>query len=249
MAINALLTLPPQIPAKDLPAVVMPHGGPESYDQISFDFMAQYFASQGYAVIQPNFRGSTGFGTAYKLAGRGEWGRKMQDDVTDSLKHFATQGVVDADRVCIVGASYGGYSALAGGAFTPELYKCVVAIAPVADLPLMMKDTQRYTSKYSWVRTYWDRVIQDGNADDDMLEAISPINHVNKFKAPVLLIHGNDDTVVPMKQSLAMEDALEDADKTVTFIELHKEDHYLSNPRTRLEALEATGSFVNKYLN
>ncbi|MCK5750154.1 MAG: S9 family peptidase, partial [Oricola sp.] len=134
--LSGILTLPPSAELKAAhPTIIMPHGGPSAYDAVGFDWMAQYFASRGFAVIQPNFRGSSGFGRAFELAGHGEWGRGvMQHDVTDVVKAAITTGIADPDRICIVGASYGGYAALAGGAFTPELYKCVAAFAPVVDL-------------------------------------------------------------------------------------------------------------------
>ncbi|MBU2085696.1 MAG: prolyl oligopeptidase family serine peptidase [Alphaproteobacteria bacterium] len=141
--IPAILTLPVGVSPADLtnlPMIVMPHGGPSAYDAVTFDWMAQYFANRGYLVLQPNFRGSDGYGRAFLQAGYGEWGAKMQDDVSDGVAAMIAEGLADPARACIVGTSFGGYSALAGGAFTPDLYKCVVAVAPVADLPKMISD-------------------------------------------------------------------------------------------------------------
>src|SRR5690606_351827 len=128
--IPTLLTIPKEkiTVLKNLPAVIYPHGGPESHDVIRFDYLAQALAAQGYLVIQPQYRGSSGFGRQHVLAGHGEWGKKMQDDLPDAIAALSDTGLIDPTRVCIVGASYGGYAALAGGAFTPELYKCVVSI-------------------------------------------------------------------------------------------------------------------------
>ena len=234
--------------AKNLPTVMMPHGGPASYDSVGFDYMAQFLAHKGYLVIQPNFRGSTGFGRKFRIAGSGRWGKEMQDDVSDALSHFVELGVADPERICIVGASYGGYSALAGGAFTPELYKCVVAIAPVSDLPLMLNSERRDYGSDHWVVAYWESIIGDRREDREKLKEISPVNFASEFEAPVLIMHGDDDTVVPFLQSRRMERALKKADKPVEFVKLKGEDHWLSIPETRILALQSMGDFVDKYL-
>ena len=234
--------------AKSLPTVMMPHGGPEAYDRVRFDYMAQFLAHKGYLVIQPNFRGSDGFGARFLFAGRGRWGKEMQDDVSDALAHFVDLGVADPDRVCVAGVSYGGYSALAGGAFTPELYKCVVGIAPVSDLPFMLNSERRSHGSDSWVLAYWERVIGDRKEEKDKLREVSPVNYAARFKAPVLLIHGDDDTVVPIHQSRRMERALKRADKPVEFVKLKGEDHNLSFPETRITTLQALGDFIDEHL-
>jgi dipeptidyl aminopeptidase/acylaminoacyl peptidase len=250
LKISGILTLPPGSTGaeKNLPLIVLPHGGPEAYDAVGFDWMAQFFASRGYMVLQPNFRGSSGFGAKFLHAGRGEWGRKMQDDITDGVKALVSSGRADPERVCIVGASYGGYAALAGGAFTPDLYKCVAAIAPVSDLPRMLIDEKRDSGKDHWVYAYWTKVIGDLKAERKKLESISPVNFAADFQAPVLLIHGKDDTVVPMRQSTRMERALKNAGKSVEFIRLKGEDHWLSTSETRLETLKALDAFISKHL-
>lgn len=246
--IPTLLTIPLGKELKNLPAIMMPHGGPESYDKISFNYRAQYFASQGYLVIQPQFRGSDGFGVTHLLAGRGEWGRKMQDDLTDAVLSLADTGQIDKDRVCIVGASYGGYAALAGAAFTPDIYKCVVSINGVSDVERMLESEERDHGDDHWVVAYWQKVIVNGEFDEDHLAKISPINFVNNITAPVLLIHGENDKVVPLKQSEEMFDEMEDANKDVTFIELNNGDHYLSTAKNRMEAMLAIEAFVKKHI-
>ncbi|MCA8901696.1 MAG: S9 family peptidase [Hyphomonas sp.] len=243
--IPAILTWPAGTTAetrKNLPLVVMPHGGPASHDGVTFDWMAQYFANRGYVVLQPNFRGSTGFGAAFEEAGRGEWGAKMQDDITDGVEALINSGVVNPDRTCIVGASYGGYAALAGGAFTPDLYKCVVAIAPVSDLPLMIKFEKDSHKKGHWAIDYWEEQM----GDEEKQKSASPINSVDAFQAPVLLIHGKDDTVVPIEQSRVMEAALTKAGKQVSFVQMKGEDHWLSDGETRIVALRAMADFVDE---
>ncbi|WP_371188108.1 alpha/beta hydrolase family protein [Thalassotalea maritima] len=248
LVIPTLLTLPNNKLAEKLPTIMLPHGGPEAYDKIQFDWLAQYFASQGYLVIQPQFRGSTGFGTKHLFAGRGEWGRKMQDDLTDAVQEFAKQGLVDADKVCIVGASYGGYAALAGATFTPDVYQCAVSINGVANVEHMMRVEKQQYGRNHWVVSYWDKVISNGTLDDDHLHNISPVNFVDKVKIPVLLIHGEHDLVVPIRQSEEMYDELGDAGKKVTFIELENENHDIEKPHNRAITLEAIDKFVKQYL-
>lgn len=248
LRIPTLITLPIVEKLEELPAIMLPHGGPESYDRIRFDWMAQYFASRGYLVIQPQFRGSTGFGSQFTLQGRGEWGRKMQDDLTDTLKTLVASGYVDKKRVCIVGASYGGYAALAGAAFTPEIYKCAISINGLSDIKRMLRDESREYGKKHWVVAYWNEVIAEGEVDKDHIAQISPINFVEDIKIPVLLLHGTLDEVVPDHQSENMFEELEDAGKTVEYIELPKGDHYLSGSENRMRALKEIDKFLQKYL-
>ncbi|HBN92567.1 MAG TPA: S9 family peptidase, partial [Hyphomonas sp.] len=249
--IPSILTWPAGVDietASKLPLVVMPHGGPESYDAVGFDWMAQYFANRGYLVLQPNFRGSSGYGTEHRILGKGEWGGKMQDDITDGVQTLVEQGLADPTRVCIVGASYGGYAALAGGAFTPDLYKCVVAIAPVSDIRPLLVDVKWDNGRKHWALDYWQENIGDLDEEREKLDAISPARAADKFTAPVLLIHGNDDTVVPIKQSEIMERALEKAGKDVTFLELEGEDHWMSDGDTRIDALRAMAIFIDQHI-
>ena len=251
LKIRAILTWPAGSTAetrRNLPLIVMPHGGPAAYDTVTFDWMAQYFANRGYLVLQPNFRGSSGYGAEHLQAGYGEWGRKMQDDVSDGVLGLIKDGAADPDKVCIVGASYGGYSALAGGAYTPDLYKCVVAIAPVSDLPRMINDVADKRGKSHWAVSYWKDLIGDPRAEKDKLMEISPVNAAQNFTAPVLLIHGNDDTVVPVDQSKRMEKALKSAGKPVQLVRLKSQDHWLSDGNTRLKTLQAMDDFVDRHI-
>ncbi len=243
LKIPLLLTLP-NAKLQSLPAIVMPHGGPESYDKIAFNWKAQYFASRGFLVIQPQFRGSKGFGSNFILKGRGEWGRKMQHDLTDAVKTLVMSGYVDANKVCIVGASYGGYAALAGAAFTPELYKCAVSINGVSDVARMLKDEKYDYGTDHWVLSYWQDSIVNGSTTENYLDEISPISHVNEVQIPILLIHGEHDEVVPVSQSENMYQKLKKANKQVKFLELKKGDHYLSNGSNRMKTLKAIDKFI-----
>lgn len=248
LIIPTLITTPIGLTAKNLPAIMLPHGGPESYDKLGFDWLTQYFANEGYLVIQPQFRGSEGFGNEHLLKGRGEWGRKMQDDLTDAVNDLAAKEIIDKSRVCIVGASYGGYAALAGATFTPDLYKCVVSINGVADIEEMLSTEQRDHGSDHWVVSYWQDVISKGDVKEDHLEQISPINYVDNVTAPILLIHGTRDKIVPWKQSEDMYDALKDANKNVTFIKLEKGDHYMSQVHNRMKALKAIDKFIKQFI-
>ena len=250
LKIPTLITIPrTKVGAiKNLPAIIYPHGGPASYDTIGFDYQAQAFADQGYLVIQPQFRGSDGFGIQHYTAGHGEWGKKMQDDLTDAVKFFTTKGMIDAKRICIVGASYGGYAALAGGAFTPDLYKCVVSINGIGDLNAMLSWDKSQNGSDSEVADYMAMQFANGNVDKKELEKMSPEIFASQFTAPVLLIHSENDKRVPIKQSEQMLSALKKAKKTAELIRLEGDNHHLLEGSTRKQALEATIKFVNQHL-
>ncbi len=248
MVIPSLLTLPNNTIAKNLPAIMFPHGGPESYDKMGFDYFAQYFASQGFAVIQPQFRGSSGFGSEHLHAGRGKWGREMQDDLTDAVNDLASKEIIDPKRVCIVGASYGGYAALAGATFTPDVYTCAVSINGVSDIKRMLKTGRSNYGKDHWVLSYWDSVIRSDSLGDDFIESISPINYVESVSIPILLIHGERDDVVNIRQSKRMYNELKGADKDVTYVRLPKGNHYLSSAENRMKAMKTVDKFLREQI-
>ena len=245
--IEGVLTLPPGSTGKNLPVIVLPHGGPRAHDDLAFDWWAEAFASRGYAVFQPNFRGSTGYGAEFVQAGYGEWGKKMQTDISDGLADLAKKGVVDPKRACIVGASYGGYAALAGVTVQTGLYRCAVAVAGVSDLRAMLIDEADKNNSRSPELRYWKTAMGAKSTTDGALREISPANLASKADAPILLIHGKDDTTVPIEQSRIMERALKGAGKPVEFVQLDGEDHYLSRTPTRVAMLQATIAFVEKY--
>ena len=239
--IDAYLTVPTGQEAKNLPLIVLPHGGPEAADSDDFDWWPQALASRGYAVLQPNFRGSNVTSDLVE-AGFGEWGRKMQTDLSDGVRDLAKQGVIDPKRVCIVGASYGGYAALAGVTLDPGVYRCAVAVAGISDLRRFRNWT---TSNHSSVvQRYWDRFMGITDKKAAALEEISPIDHIAALNVPVLLVHGKDDTVVPYEQSEIMVNAMKKAGKPVEFVTLNHEDHWLSTGATRLQMLQASAAFL-----
>ena len=246
LEINAYLTLPTGKPAKGLPLIVLPHGGPQARDSAGFDYEAQALASRGYAVLQPNFRGSSGFGKAFTDAGHGEMGGKMQTDLSDGVRALAKSGTIDPKRVCIVGSSYGGYAALAGITLDKGVYRCAVSIAGISDLAKMLaRDTLESGSESATVR-YWKRFMGADKASDPKLAQRSPVNFAAQADGPVLLIHGKDDTIVRFDQSTDMQRALEKAGKPVEFLTLKEEDHGLSREATRQQALAKTVTFLEK---
>ncbi|WP_170252919.1 alpha/beta hydrolase family protein [Colwellia echini] len=249
MKIPALITKPKSWNGKTkLPTIMLPHDGPESYDSIGFDWMAQYFAEQGYLVIQPQFRGSAGFGTKHRDAGYGELGKKMQSDLTQALAAMVRKGVADPDRVCIVGGNYGGYAALAAGAFNPDLYQCIVAFNGVSDLEMMVSKKKQKLGDDNWVLNYWDKVAGNNKDKTILLEEISPINHTANFTAPVLLIHSENDSTVPFKQSSEMHGALQEKNKESILITLDKDDHYLNLSETRVQVLTEISQFLKEHI-
>ncbi|WP_235524450.1 S9 family peptidase [Caulobacter sp. Root655] len=247
LEITGYLTLPPgKSDAKGLPLIVLPHGGPQQRDVAGFDWWAQSLASRGYAVLQPNFRGSAGFGHAFTVAGHGEWGRKMQTDLSDGVTYLAAQGTIDPKRVCIMGGSYGGYAALAGVTLQKGVYRCAVSVAGVSDPGDMLRwDAERGGTKSVTIR-YWKRFMGVDQYNDPKLDTLSPAKHAAQADAPILLIHGKDDTVVDYGQSTQMLKALKAANKPVEFVSLRGEDHWLSSATTRLEMLSSAVTFLEK---
>lgn len=243
LEMDGILTLPPGREPKDLPLVMLPHGGPHAHDIAQFDWWAQAFASRGYAVFQPNFRGSTNRDDSFMRAGYGEWGGKMQTDLSDGLTALARAGIVDPARACIVGGSYGGYAALAGVTLQQGIYRCAVSVNGVADLQLFSRVARRYSGQSRvFVRMLGEMLGPTGD-----LRKRSPRFSAERADAPVMLIHGRDDTVVPFEQSAKMADALKDAGKPYELVQLDGEDHWLSLGPTRMAMLEAAVGFVQRH--
>ncbi len=226
--------------------IVFPHGGPQARDTLGFDWWAQALAARGYAVLQPNYRGSD-LNQKWVESGYGEWGRKMQTDLSDGLAYLAAQGIVDPKRACIVGASYGGYAALAGVSIQSGIYRCAVSVAGVSDPANMLQwvaGKEAYGAKIG--TRYWERFLGVANPGDKKLDAISPLKHADKITVPLMLIHGREDSTVPYEQSTDMVKALKRAGRTPEFVTLDKEDHYLSRSATRLQMLKSSLAFLEK---
>jgi dipeptidyl aminopeptidase/acylaminoacyl peptidase len=247
--IPAILTLPAG-ERRNLPLVLLPHGGPHGVrDTLGFDYWATFLASRGYAVLQPNYRGSGGYGDAWQRSGYRQWGGVMQHDLDDGVDALARSGIIDPTRVCIVGGSYGGYAALAGATLTPERYRCAASVAGVSDLSEMLLETQRRTGgDDSMSSDWWRQSIGDREDDRDSIRAVSPAFLADRVRAPILLIHGTDDTVVPIDQSRRMLRALNAAGKDVRFVELSGDDHWLSDAPTRVRMLRELEGFLAQHL-
>lgn len=236
------LWLPPgytMAQARNLPTIVVPHGGPEGRDVWGSDPFAQSYSSQGYAVFQPNFRGGGGFGRAFVVAGHGQWGQRMQADVADAARHLIQAGITDPNRICINGWSYGGYVAMTASFENADIFKCSVAGAGVSDLRAMLRWVRSGNSddvqgggggggSRSTTYQYWTDAIGDPNRDDAALDRYSAAQNATSVGMPLLLIHGDEDITVPIEQSLAMQAAMARAGKDVRLITLHDIDHYAS---------------------
>lgn len=238
LKIPGYLTLPVGRPSHDLPLVVLPHGGPQARDHGGFDWWAQALAYEGYAVLQPNYRGST-VSKSHVKAAEGEWGRKMQTDLSDGVSYLAALGIIDSKRVCIVGGSYGGYAALAGVSLQHGIYRCAVSVAGISDLGEMVKRSWSVAQAH-----YTERLLGAKNDSDASIAQRSPLNHAEAIDVPVLLIHGRDDEIVPYDQSSRMAAALKDLHKPYEMVDLKAEDHWLSRGATRLQMLLATVTFL-----
>jgi dipeptidyl aminopeptidase/acylaminoacyl peptidase len=239
LEIEAVLTLPPERAAKSLPLIMMPHGGPAARDTESWDWWAQYLAHLGYAVVQPNYRGSTGYGSEFQAGSSGQWGLAMQDDLLDAIDHLAGLGTINPKQVCIVGGSYGGYAALRAAQRDGARYRCAVSFAGVADLNgILVYDSQFLNSGST--RDYWKAAAPD-------LKALSPVNSPEQFTIPVLLMHGKADLQVPVKQSRLMAERLQKAGKPVRYVEQPKGDHHLSRQEDRVQFLEEMTAFLRQH--
>lgn len=233
--IPAYLTLPPGSDGKGLKAIVMPHGGPGSRDEWGFDWLVQYFTAKGFAVLQPNFRGSAGYGEDwYGRNGFQAWPTAI-GDVNDAGKWLVSEGIARADSLAIVGWSYGGYAALQSQVLDPSLYKAVVAIAPVTDLGFLVQDARDYTNT---------RLVRDFIGTGSHVEAGSPRRHAAQFVAPVALFHGTRDLNVDVRHSQAMSKALRDAGKNVSYHEFKDLQHDLGDGIARAQMLSEMGAFL-----
>jgi dipeptidyl aminopeptidase/acylaminoacyl peptidase len=239
LGIEGVLTLPKGKEAKNLPFIVLPHGGPWGQDTLDYDYWSQFLASRGYAVLQPNFRGSTGYGTEFLNKGKGQMGFAMQDDVTDGAKWAVDQGIADPKRMCIVGASYGGYAAMWGVVKDPDIYRCSISIAGVAALRREVNDFGGSTRENLFQRQ-WKEMTPD-------FDAVSPIKFVDKIKVPLLLIHGKKDITVKHVQSEKMYGAMKKAGKVVEFVSVPLADHYFTREADRITLLSAMEAFLKKH--
>jgi dipeptidyl aminopeptidase/acylaminoacyl peptidase len=244
LEIQAYLTLPRGRAAKGLPLILMPHGGPFSRDHWEYDATVQFLANRGYAVLQPQFRGSTGYGKVFVERGYGEWGRRMQDDLDDGVDWLAKAGQIDPKRVCIVGASYGGYAALWGAIRNPDRYRCAASLAGVSDLTAQLKYDRKAFSATRYYREWRTKVAGVGNVD---LKEVSPLSHAARLTVPLLIAHGEKDDNVPPSQSRAMVNALVKANGPVTPIFYKDAGHGFSNATDLEDWFKRLEAFLAKH--
>ena len=244
LPLSGFLTLPPGKGDRKLPLVVVPHGGPIGIrDWWGWDADAQYLASRGYAVLQVNFRGSGGYGEAFRKAGYREWGGKMIDDITDSTRALIADGTVDGSRVCIYGGSYGGYAALMSAIREPDLYRCAVGYAGVSDLPLLFSESDATRLRIG--RRFWEDSI--GN-DPDLLRTQSPVNRLETLRAPVMIVHGEEDLRAPYGQAKALRAALERRKLPYEWLVKANEAHGFYDEANRTELFEKVGAFIDRHI-
>jgi dienelactone hydrolase len=241
--IAAVLTLPAGKDPKNLPFILLPHGGPFARDAERWDWWVQFLAWRGYAVLQPNYRGSSGFGTAFAEKGEGQWGLAMQDDLNDAVDWAVKQGIADPGRVCMVGASYGGYAAMRAAQRDGARYRCAVSYAGVSDLGAMMRYDRRFL--YHGTRKDWMKE----QAPD--FASVSPIGHAAQFTTPILLMHGKKDRRVQVSQSREMAEKLKAAGKVegkdYIYVEQPLADHHFSREADRLDFLERLDAFLKAH--
>ncbi|WP_439389871.1 alpha/beta hydrolase family protein [Ideonella sp. YS5] len=229
------------------PMVVLVHGGPAVRDEWDFDPEVQLLASRGYVVFQPQFRGSAGFGKSFQQAGYGQWGLAMQDDITAGVEHLVKQGVADSRRICIYGASYGGYAAVWGLAKTPELYRCGVTLAGVSDIEYMLtdwSDSNADKSSREWMRF----TVGDRQRDRAKFEQVSPLKHADRIRAPLLIAHGDDDARVPMSHAKKLMKALDAQGKPYEWVMLDNEGHGIHYLRSQYKFSNAMLAFLDKHI-
>lgn len=247
LEIPAYLALPRGLAPKNLPTVILPHGGPWGRERWGYDSMSQFLTNRGYAVLVPNFRGSTGYGKKFLDAGNGQWADKMQDDLTWGVKHLISQGITDPKRVAIMGSSYGGYAALAGVTTTPDLYAAAVAINAQNDL-ISLLESMPATMESERIRVYkrvGDPTTAEGKAQ---LIRQSPLTHADKIKTPLLIVQGANDVRVKKRQADQIVISLRDRGFPVEYIVAPDEGHGFARPINRMAVLAMTEKFLAKYL-
>ena len=248
LEIPAYLTLPKGLPAKNLPLLVVPHGGPWARDSWGYHTLAQFWANRGYAVLQPNFRGSTGYGKKFIDAGNLQWGDKMQDDITWGVKHLIAEGIADPKRVGIMGGSYGGYATLAGVTFTPDLYSAAVAYVAPSNLNTLLGSIPPY---WESGRTTFHKRMGDPNTAEGraQLDRQSPLNHVANIKTPLLIVQGANDPRVKKAEADQIVAALRDRNYPVRYLLATDEGHGFARPINNLSLYTEAEKFFGKYLS
>ena len=247
LEIPAYLALPKGVAAKNLPAIVVPHGGPWGRDFWGYNSFAQFFANRGYAVLMPNFRASTGYGKKFLDAGNRQWGDKMQDDITWGVKHLIAEGIADPKRVGIMGGSYGGYATLAGVTFTPDLYAAAVAIVAPSNLITLLETIPPYweAGRATFYKRMGDPNTPEGKAQ---LMRQSPLTHADKIKTPLLVVQGANDPRVNKRESDQIIIALRDRGYPIQYLVAPDEGHGFARPVNNMAVLALAEKFMAQYL-
>lgn len=240
LELEGFLSLPKTFANKPTATIILPHGGPMSEDGKEFDMFSTFMANRGYVVFQPNFRGSSGYGHDFMMQAVGGYGLEMQDDLEDAVKYLVDEKIADPKKVCIVGASYGGYAALMGATKTPDLFQCAISFAGMSDLVSMSRNFRFFANKNTARKQFGE--------DKGQLKESSPVRMAERVQIPILLIHGRDDTSVPVDQSRSMAKALKKHGKNYEYIELEDGAHYLDYLPHRQMTFEAMEKFLQKYL-
>jgi dipeptidyl aminopeptidase/acylaminoacyl peptidase len=248
LEIPAYLTMPKGVPAKNLPAIVFPHGGPWGRDSWGYNGFAQFLANRGYVVLQPNFRASVGYGKKFLDAGNKQWGDKMQDDITWGVKYLVAEGIADPKRVGIMGGSYGGYATLAGVTFTPDLYAAAVDIVGPSNLITLLESIPPYweAARQIFYQRMGDPNTPDGKAQ---LTRQSPLSSANKIKTPLLVVQGANDPRVNKREADQIVIALRDRGFPVEYIVAPDEGHGFARPVNNMAMFASAEKFLAKYLN
>ena len=245
LTIHGYLTLPKGKEHKNLPVIINPHGGPWARDYWGFNPEIQYFANKGYAVFQMNFRGSVGYGRDFWECSFKEWGKSMQDDITDGVNWLIEQGIADKDKIAIYGASYGGYATLAGLAFTPDLYACGVDYVGVSNIFTLLETLPPY---WELGRQMMYEMIGNPDTEKELLTAASPLFHVDKIKAPLFIAQGANDPRVKKSESDQIVEALKKRGIDVPYLVKDNEGHGFANEENRFEFYRKMGDFLDLHL-
>ncbi len=241
ITISGYITTPLNYSGEPLPTIVLPHSNTRSRDYLSWNYTVKYLANRGYVVIQPNYRGSTGYGHRFMSLGDGEWGGDMQNDLADVARWAVDEGFAHPEKICIMGKSYAGYAALMGVATDADLFKCAISWGGVSDIKRMLKNNESYSTG----NRFYQRVA--GDAEKSEIKNISPMNYVDNITGAVLLVHGEDDNYFEIEQSEKFAKKLDRAGKVFDYFEMEDAGHYLNTSERRQEFLEIVENFLTEF--